>query len=1054
MVARLVGLNPPRETAVFSELLARSNYSFLRGASHPEELVERAAALGYGALAIADRDGVYGLAKAWFKARSHPGLKFIAAAELSLEHGAARGGLALLARDKAGWSPLCRLLSASHAGKPKGQAGLAWDDFLAMAEAHPGRAGLLALPRGAGLGEAFLEAACSGPMEGPLPDNDVIYARLKQVFGAGLFIPVGRFLDGLDAARTAAARALCARHGLEPLASNDAHYHEPGRRALHDALACVRERCSLESAGWRLFSNAERRLKSPEEMGLLFADWPEALAGAAAAAERCTFDLSELRYRYPSEWIPAGATAQSHLAHLACEGASGRYPEGVPDDVRRQLDHELAMVERLGFADYFLTIHEMVGFARGRRILCQGRGSAANSALCWCLGITSVDPVRGGLLFERFLSEERAEPPDIDVDFEHERREEVIQHLYEKYGRARAAMVSAVIKYGTRSAVADLSKALGAPMRARGPHGDARAVPLGPDTGRAGAETDLDALVEQVRDFPRHLSIHSGGFVLSGEPLIDLVPIEPARMEGRSIVQWDKYDLDYLGLMKVDVLALGMLSALRRGLDLLGLEDLADIPPEDPGTYAMIQRADTLGVFQIESRAQMNMLGRLRPENFYDLVIEVAIVRPGPIVGQMVHPYLRRRKGEEKVAYEHPALERILGKTLGVPLFQEQVMRIAQELGGFSPGEADELRRAISSWRADGRWNSMQGRLERGLKASGLSDAFCASLFAEIKGFAEYGFPESHAASFALLVYASCWMKHAHPAEFACALLNAQPMGFYAAHSLVDDAKRHAVRVRALDINSAVWDCVVVDNELRLGWRMVEGMAEVRARRLLAEREARPFGSLDDFVRRAGLPAAVLRRLAMAGAFSVFGLDERAALWGLLSMEALTRNSTAAQLSLDLAPGPGAAPDFARPTEGESVRADYLALGLSTRAHPMQVLRARQAKRCPPLAELRAEGRHGRRVRADGMLIVRQKPGTAKGVVFATLEDESGLLDLVLWPDVYERLRPVLLGEAFLRVDGVLQRDRDSVSVLVKGLRGLSWGNEDGGLGLQSHDWH
>jgi error-prone DNA polymerase len=1054
MVARLVGLNG-RKQAVFSELLVRSNYSFLRGASHPEELVEQAAALGYGALAIVDKDGVYGLAKAWFKARKHPGLKFIAGAELSLEHGGSRGGLALLARNKAGWSLLCRLLSASHTGKPKGRAGLAWDDFLAMTEAHPGRAGLLALPRGAGLGEAFLEEACPSPMEEG-PAGDEIYARLKALFGASLFIPVGRFLDGLDAGRTAAARSLCARHGLEPLATSDAHYHEPGRRALHDALACVRERCSLESAGWRLFSNAERRLKSTEEMGRLFADWPEALAGAAAAATSCAFDLSELRYRYPSEWIPAGATAQSHLARLAVEGAAGRYPMGVPDDVRRQLDHELAMVERLGFADYFLTIHEMVVFARGRRILCQGRGSAANSALCWCLGITSVDPVRGGLLFERFLSEERAEPPDIDVDFEHERREEVIRHLYEKYGRERAAMVSAVIKYRSRSAVADLSKALGAPMRAEGPHGDARAVPLGRDAdmGRAGAPPGLEALVEQVGDFPRHLSIHSGGFVLSGEPLIDLVPIEPARMEGRSIVQWDKYDLDYLGLMKVDVLALGMLSALRRGLDLLGLEELSDIPAEDPGTYAMIQRADTLGVFQIESRAQMNMLGRLRPENFYDLVIEVAIVRPGPIVGQMVHPYLRRRKGEEKVTYEHPALERILGKTLGVPLFQEQVMRIAQELAGFSPGEADELRRAISSWRADGRWNSMQGRLEKGLKAGGLSDAFCASLFAEIKGFAEYGFPESHAASFALLVYASCWMKHAHPAEFACALLNAQPMGFYAAHSLVDDAKRHGVGVRALDIHSALWDCAIVGGELRLGWRMVEGMAETRARRLLAEREARPFAGLEDFVRRAGLPSAVLRRLALAGAFSVFGLDERAALWGLLSMEALAQNAGAAQLGLDLAPGTGAAPDFVRPTEGESVRADYLAWGLSTRAHPMRVLRALQARPCRPLAQIRGEGRHGLRVRADGMLIVRQKPGTAKGVVFATLEDESGLLDLVLWPDVYERLRPVLLGEAFLRVDGVLQRDRDSVSVLVKNLRGLRWGDEGGGLGLQSHDWH
>ncbi|MGH7441875.1 MAG: error-prone DNA polymerase, partial [bacterium] len=462
------------------------------------------------------------------------------------------------------------------------------------------------------------------------------------------------------------------------------------------------------------------------------------------------------------------------LATLGAEGARLRYPGGVPSDVRKQLDHELAMIERLGFADYFLTIHEMIQFARGRRILCQGRGSAANSALCFCLGITAIDPVRGDLLFERFLSEERAEPPDIDVDFEHERREEVIQHLYEKYGRERAAMVSAVIKYHSKSAIADLGKVLGLVPQDK----DHEKGSLEPTKSKSPQPAALALLVQEIQGFPRHLSIHSGGFVLSGEPLVDLVPIEPARMEKRSIIQWDKFDLDYLGLMKVDVLALGMLSALRRGLDLLGLEDLADIPAEDPGTYAMIQEADTVGVFQIESRAQMNMLGRLKPKNFYDLVIEVAIVRPGPIVGQMVHPYLKRRKGEEKVGYEHPALKRILGKTLGVPLFQEQVMRIATELAGFSPGESDQLRRAISAWRSDGQMAALRARLQAGLRASGLSPQFCEGLFAEIKGFAEYGFPESHAASFALLVYASSWIKHRHPAAFACAMLNAQPMGF------------------------------------------------------------------------------------------------------------------------------------------------------------------------------------------------------------------------------------------------------------------------------------
>jgi error-prone DNA polymerase len=1032
---------------MFAELMARSNFSFLRGASHPEEMVEAAAALGYGALAIADRDGVYGLPKAWWRARRHPGFKLIAGAELSLERGTARGGLVLLARDRPGWALLCRLLTAGHADRPKGEAGLAWGDFLALAGAHPGRAGLLALPRGAGLGEDFLDPDPEGP--GPGADGDGAYAALKGLFGASLLVPVGRFLDGRDAQRTAGARALCARHGLRPLATGDAHYHEPGRRGLQDALACVRERCSLETAGWRLFGNAERCLRPPGEMERRFADWPEALQGAAEAAEGCSFQLSELRYRYPSEWIPAGATAQSHLRALSEEGARLRYPGGVPGDVRLQLEHELDMVRRLGFADYFLTIHEMVRFARSRRILCQGRGSAANSALCWCLGITAVDPVRGGLLFERFLSEERAEPPDIDVDFEHERREEVIQHLYEKYGRERAAMVSAVIKYRTRSALADLRKVLDA-----GPPQGAAAQGKAP-AAAAGGEGLLQELAEGLRDFPRHLSIHSGGFVLSGEPLTDLVPIEPARMPGRSIIQWDKYDLDYLGMMKVDVLALGMLSALRRGLDLLGMEDLAQVPAEDPGTYAMIQRADTLGVFQIESRAQMNMLGRLRPANFYDLVIEVAIVRPGPIVGQMVHPYLKRRKGEEPVTYEHPALERILGRTLGVPLFQEQVMRIATELAGFSPGESDQLRRAISAWRSDGRLTALGARLQQGLRASGLSEKFCESLFNEIRGFAEYGFPESHAASFALLVYASCWMKHAHPAEFACAMLNAQPLGFYAPHSLVDDAKRHGVPVHPPDPNSALWDCRVLDGALHLGWSAVQGVAEARAAVLLQRRRERPYQGLEDFARRSGLPASVLRRLALAGAFAAFGLDERAALWRLLALEALAQGpASSPQLSLDLEAAPGPEPGFPRPTDWESVRADYSAWGLSTRAHPMQVLRARLRRPCPDLATLKARAAQGSRVRADGMLIVRQRPGTAKGVVFATLEDESGLLDLVLWPDVYERLRAVLEEEVFLRVEGLLQRDRDSVSVLVQGLTGLISEQNAGALRVPSHDWH
>jgi len=1021
-----------------AELLARSNFSFLRGASSPEELVERAAALGYGALGLADLDGVYGLAKAWYRCGKLDGLKLLAGAEVTLEAGDGRGGLALLARDKAGWSLLCRLITASHVDKPKGQAGLAWPEFLRLAQADgPGRAGLLALPRGAGLGEDWL--GCGAPEDPGLGRWDAAYGPLSELFGAGLLLPLGRFLDGRDAARTAAARRLQARYGAAVAATNDVHCHAPERRPLQDALSCVREHCDLSTAGFRLMGNAERHLKSPQEMQRLFEDWPEALEAAAAAAGTCAFSLGELRYRYPSEWIPAGESAQSWLAQLAKEGAARRFPQGLPAELGATLERELALVAKLGFADYFLTVQELVAFARERGILCQGRGSAANSVLCFVLGVTSVNPAQIGLLFERFLSEERAEPPDIDVDFEHERREEVIQHLYEKYGRHRAAMVAAVIKYRPRSARADLSKVLG----------------LSPAEGEAGRP--LAGLLEQVQDFPRHLSIHSGGFVLSGEPLSDLVPIEPGRMPGRTVAQWDKYDLDYLGMMKVDVLALGMLSALKRGLDLLGLPDLAAIPAEDPATYAMLQLSDTLGVFQVESRAQMNMLGRLKPAHFYDLVIEVAIVRPGPIVGQMVPPYLRRRRGLEEVSYEHPALERILKKTLGVPLFQEQVMRIAVELAGFSPGESDELRRAISGWRADGRLSAMGARLESGLKASGLSDGFCRRLFDEIKGFASYGFPESHAASFALLVYASAWMKCRHPAAFACALLNAQPLGFYAAHSLVDDAKRHGVRVLDLDPNVSGLECTLEQGALRLGWNRVEGLGKSRAQALLDARAQQAFGGLDDFARRSGLPFLVLRRMALAGAFQGWGFEPRAALWRLLLLEAAQWPSPKGQLSLDLTQAEWTAPDFNPLDPLQSVQAQYQAYGLSAEVHPMARLRARLARPCPPLDRIKATAKTGQRVRVQGLLIVRQHPGTAKGVVFATLEDESGLLDLVFWPKTWERLKAQVEADHFWEARGELQRDGDSVSLLVESVQGLRLPGEAGlpvGLAVFSHDWH
>ena len=1017
------------------ELLARTNYSFLRGASHPEEMTEQAAALGLTALGLADLDGVYGLPKAYWKSRSLQGLKLIYGAELTLE---GAPPLVLHAKTKAGWSLLCQLLTASHADKPKGEAGLGWAAFVAMLQVSPGRGGLLCLPLDPGI-------------FGTAPCDEAFYPTLCELFGADLYLPLLRQLDGRDAARTARARVLSRRYSCPVIATNQPHYHEPARRALQDALTCMREGVPLKEAGYRLFPNGERALKKPAELAELFKDWPETLAHGEAAAERCSFSLAELRYQYPGEWIPEGKTAQGHLEDLSEEGLRWRYPQGPSPEVRSQLGHELAMIGRLGFADYFLTIHEMMDWARQRRILCQGRGSAANSVLCYCLGITAIDPVRMKLLFERFLSEERAEPPDIDVDFEHERREEVIQHLYERYGRHRAAMVAAVITYRTRSAVADLSKALGQPERIH------RRLRNLHDGELEAYGTHVAGLARELRGFPRHLSIHSGGFVLSGEPLVDLVPIEPGRMEGRTVIQWDKYDLDYLGLMKVDVLALGMLSALRRCLDMVGVEDLAGLPAEDPETYAMIQKADTLGVFQIESRAQMSMLGRLKPRDFYDLVIEVAIVRPGPIVGQMVHPYLKRRQGLEAVSYEHPKLEEILERTLGVPLFQEQVMKIAVELGGFSPGESDELRRAIGAWRSDGRLEIVGQRLLAGLRGSGLSEDFCDRLFKQIQGFASYGFPESHAASFAGLVYASCYLKCRHPAAFTAAMINSQPLGFYADHSLADDAKRHGVTVLGVDLNASQWDCTVSGEGLRLGMRLITGLNEKAAGQLFLRRKERAFDSLEDVVKRSGLPLRILQGLALGDAFAPWGWSQREALWRLLELQMLSSGPRQGDLFGLLNAADAEAGGFARLNAWDEVKKDYEAYGLSVRAHPMQALRAWAREKDAALGWSAAQARSqrsGTKGWAAGMVIVRQYPETAKGVVFVTLEDETGLLDLVLWKDVYERYRTNDLQASFLRVYGELQRDGEAISLLVQRVQALALPEEETGLAYQSHDWH
>ncbi|MBI3544251.1 MAG: PHP domain-containing protein [Deltaproteobacteria bacterium] len=1005
----------------YAELVCKTNFSFLTGASRPGELMERAKELGLSALAITDRNGVYGMPRAYRAVKDWardgvegPLPRLLVGAELTL------GGqppLTLLARDRVAYGLLCRMITAAHAGKPKGEALLSEEELVTFLT-KPGAKGLIALPTG------LID-----------PQTYPHVHKLVDLFPGRLYLPLARLLDGWDKNRYENVIALAKRHALPIVATNDVHYHLSERRRLQDCVTAIRHGVTLRTAGKKLFSNAERRLKSPLEMQRLFRHLPEALRATLEIAESCTFSPSELRYRYPSEWIPAGLTAQGHLEQLVWDGAKTRYPQGAPPEVRRQLIHELSLINRMGFADYFLTIWEIVEFARSRGILCQGRGSAANSVVCYCLGVTAIDPVRMNLLFERFISEERGEPPDIDVDFEHERREEVIQHIYEKYGRDRAAMVAAVIRYRSRSGIREVTKVL---------------------------ETDRDnatalKLVEELYDFPRHLSIHSGGFTLSADPLIETVPVEPARMEGRTIVQWDKDDLDAIGLLKIDILALGMLSAIRKCCAAVG-KPYETLPAEDPATYRMIQKADTIGVFQIESRAQMNMLGRLQPANFYDLVIQIAIVRPGPIVGKMVHPYLRRRRGEESSAVPHPKLEPILRKTLGVPLFQEQVMKMAIELAGFSAGEADELRRAMGTWRSSGSIERMGEKLMGGLLRSGLTQEYVERIFAQIKGFAEYGFPESHSASFALLAYASAYLKHHHPAEFCCSLMNSQPMGFYSDHTLVDDAKRHGVTVLPVHPNLSEWDSVVRDGKLQVGLRVVSGLGEGDGRKLVVERERRPFGSLADFLARVRLHPNVLHRLAMGDAFACFGFDQRHALWEILAHQALAAPEPTGQLSLfsgvpvaERRAGPGEL--FQGLDRLKAIESDYGSYRLSTRGHPMTELRARLPQIPRHTTRQLKEMPNGRVINAAGLTIVRQRPQTANDTVFATLEDEDGLLDLVLHKNVHEKYADVF-SSAFLIARGVLHRDRHSTSLIVKSLRTI-WEDSpmSGQLETLSHDW-
>ncbi len=1026
--ARAFCLNPaaPIVLPAYAELHCLSNFTFLRGASHPEELVERAHALGYAALALTDECSLAGAVRAHVAAKA-VGLKLAIGTEIRLADGPK---LVLLAANRAGYGNLSELVTLGRRSARKGSY------RLTRADLDGGLADCLALL----VPPAF-------PVSASRDDADWLAAR----FPGRAWIAAELLCGPDDRAQLAALRELAHRAGLPLVATGDVHMHVRSRRRLQDVLAAVRLGKPVGACGHALHPNGERHLRL--RMRLAQAYPPELLAETLRVAATCAFSLDELAYEYPEEIVPAGETPASWLRKLAEEGLRWRFG-ATPPPVRKQIEHELALIAELRYEAYFLTVHDVVRFARARGILCQGRGSAANSAVCYALGITEVDPARMATLFERFVSRERNEPPDIDVDFEHQRREEVIQYLYGKYGRDRAALTATVITYRAKSAVRDVGKALGLAAD----DVDRLAGSLAWWDGRGAlperlAAAGLDPQSRTVRQllelvgtlvnggrvgtlplpaFPRHLSQHTGGFVIARDRLSRLVPIENAAMPERSVIEWDKDDLDALGLLKVDVLALGMLTAIRRALDFIAARrgrpfTIADVPPEDPATYAMIQRADTIGVFQIESRAQMSMLPRLKPACFFDLVIEVAIVRPGPIQGGMVHPYLRRRNGEEPVDYPSAAVRSVLERTLGVPIFQEQVMQLAVVAAGFTPGEADRLRRAMAAWRRKGGLEPFEKRLKDGMRSRGYADAYAERIYRQILGFGEYGFPESHAASFALLVYVSAWIKCHEPAAFLAALLDSQPMGFYAPSQLVQDAQRHGVEVRAVDVTRSGWDSALEGSAVRLGMRMVKGLSQAGAERIVAARAATPFAAVADLGRRARLDAGDLKCLAAAGALNALADHRRRAYWDVAGIE--TRPHL-----LRAAPVRETAPALAAPTEGEDLVADYASLGLTLGRHPLALLRPRLARMRLAAADAIRALPHGAAASACGIVTGRQRPDTASGVVFVTLEDETGYVNVVVWSALVERQRRELLAARLMAVHGTIEREGEVVHLVARRL--------------------
>lgn len=1027
----------------YAELRCLSNFSFLVGASRPEELVTRAKVLGYTALAITDECTMAGVVRAHMQARED-GIKLLIGSQFLVE-GETPFNLVVLACNLNGYGNLCELISGlRRSTEKKGTYRLAQRDMVGgvlqdcVVILSPGRGSspeqLLAIGQWAL--QHFLGRCWFGVEQLRTLEDEIWLHKLRQ-------------------ASEATAMPL--------VAVGDVHMHLRSRKPLQDVMTAIRLCKPLTDCGLDLQANAERHLRSRLRLAQTFP--PDLMAETLVVADRCAFSLDELMYQYPQEVVPAGETPESYLRRATYEGAGRRWPEGMTAKVQHQIEHELALICELKYEQYFLTVYDIVSFARSRHILCQGRGSAANSAVCYCLGVTEVDPARMSVLFERFISKERNEPPDIDIDFEHERREEVIQYLYQKYGRDRAALTGVVVSYHPKSAIRDVGKALGFDLDLLDKlahahrHWDGRQVQAErlEELGLSPQDLQVRQLMEltkQLMGFPRHLSQHPGGFVLTRGPLSRMVPIEAATMENRTVIEWDKDDLDAMGLLKVDVLALGMLTAIRKSLELVSLRrgfvfGMQDIPAEDPDTYEMMCKADTVGVFQIESRAQMSMLPRLQPRCFYDLVIEVALVRPGPIQGGMVHPYLNRRQGKEPVTYPSAALEEALGRTLGVPVFQEQVMQIAMLAAGFTAGEADGLRRAMAAWKRKGGLERYYGKIVDGMTSRGYAPAYAEQIFEQIKGFSEYGFPESHAASFAILVYASCWLKWHEPACFLAAMLNSQPLGFYSPNQLVQDARRHGVEVRAVDVMYSDVDATLEDlphaPAVRLGLRLIGGLKGTSAARIVQARVEQPFEGAEDLSRRANLEQHEMKLLAAADALASLSGHRRQQVWDAAALHAppeLLRDAPIEEDILELDEAP----------EGEEIVFDYNSLGLTLRRHPMDLLRDRlRAKRFKSSSELR-DMPDGRLVRACGIVTLRQQPETAKGVVFVSLEDEDGTVQVIVWKSVRDQQRKELLSSRLLGVFGQWRTEGEVRNLIARRFVDLT--HLLGRLAAPSRDFH